>query len=294
MTANGHPLRNVSMAASPGYAKSCLNNFATPNFPRCLALALILLFLAACAATGPEVVRAPVITGPGNESQPLPIEGEQLDLDEIERLTRVAITDSLLLARYERQKLIPTQSGASTLIAIDSRLAWLAGDLETWASLLDTLAKDNSEALDFVLQENQASLSGRGVDTRRAAAFQYMSRQNPTEHRADLSDRLFAYLLRADQLSLQVERDRADNSTWQKWLDMQIAYRPGSRDFAVRRERGKLLPDQPAPPPHLEKVSGSPAINLLPCCCRSVAAWQAQRTRCRRRDEPAVSPVSES
>ena len=79
------------------------------------------LFLAACAGTGPEVVREPTIIGPGDESQPLPIEGEQLDLDEIERLTRVAITESLLLARYERQKLIPTQSGASTLIAIDSR-----------------------------------------------------------------------------------------------------------------------------------------------------------------------------
>ena len=280
MKAIGHPLRNVSMAASPGYASSCLDNFATPNFPRCLALALILLFLAACAGTGPEVVRAPVITGPGNESQPLPIEGEQLDLDEIERLTRVAITDSLLLARYEREQLISTESGASTLIAIDSRLAWLAGDLETWASLLDTLAKDNSEAVDFVLQERikQAALAEEWIPAAQLL-FQYMSRQNPTEHRADLSDRLFAYLLRADLRSLQVERDRADNSAWQKWLDMQIAYRQGSRDFAVRRERGKLLPEQPTPPPHLEKVSGSPAIQsvalLLPLSSGLAGASEA-------------------
>ena len=280
MKTNGHPPRSVSLATSPGCASSYVSNFATPNFARCLAITLMPLFLAACAGTGPEVVREPTIMGPGNESQPLPIEGEQLDLDEIERLTRVAITESLLLARYERQKLIPTQSGASTLIAIDSRLAWLAGDLETWASLLDTLAKDNSEALDFVLQERikQTALAEEWI----AAAqllFEYISRQTPAKHRADLSDRLFGYLLRADQIALQAERDRANNSEWQKWLDMQIAYREGSRDFAVWHERANLLPEQPVAPPHLEKVSRSPAIRsiaiLLPLSSSLAGASEA-------------------
>ena len=63
------------------------------------------VFLSACAGTTTEVTRAPAITGPSNDSQPLPVEGELLDLDEIERLTEVAISDSLLLARHEREKL---------------------------------------------------------------------------------------------------------------------------------------------------------------------------------------------
>ena len=264
MRTNGHPLRSVSLAASQGFASPYLGNFATPNLAGCLAIALMSLFLAACAGKSPEVGRAPAITGPGDEPQPLPIEGEQLDLDEIERLTTVAITESLLLARYEREKLIPTQSGASTLIAIDSRLAWLAGDLETWASLLDTLAKDNSEAVDFVLQERikQTALAEEWIPAAQLL-FEYISRQTPTMHLADLSDRLFAYLLRADRVALQAERDRANNAEWQKWLDMQIAYRQGSREFAIWRETGNLLPEQPVAPPHLEKVIGSPAIQSI-------------------------------
>ena len=53
----------------------------------------------------------------------------------------------------------------------------------------------------------------------------------------------------------------------------------GSRDFAVRRERSKLLPEQPAHPPHLEKVSGSPAIQsvalLLPLSSGLAGASEA-------------------
>ena len=90
----------------------------------------------------------------------------------------MAITDSLLLARYEREQLIPTIRRVDTH-SNRRRLAWLAGDLETWASLLDTLAKDNSEAVDFVLQEDQASRSGRGVDTRRAAAVSVHVKTKP-------------------------------------------------------------------------------------------------------------------
>ena len=222
------------------------------------------VFLAACAGTTTEVTRAPAITGPSNDSQPLPVEGELLDLDEIERLTEVAISDSLLLARHEREKLIPKQSGASTLVAIDSRLAWLAGDMETWASLLNTLAKDNSEAVDFVLQERikRAALAEEWIPAAQLL-FEYISRKPRTGHRAALSDRLFAYLLRADQTALQAERARTSNAAWQKWLDMQIAYRQGSRDFEVWRDGGNFLPEQPVAPRHLAKVSRLPAIQSI-------------------------------
>ena len=238
------------------------------------------VFLAACAGTTTEVTRAPAITGPSNDSQPLPVEGELLDLDEIERLTEVAISDSLLLARHEREKLIPKQSGASTLVAIDSRLAWLAGDMETWASLLDTLAKDNSEAVDFVLQERikRAALAEEWIPAAQLL-FEYISRKPRTGHRAALSDRLFAYLLRADQAALQAEHARTSNAAWQKWLDMQIAYRQGSRDFEVWRDGGNFLPEQPVAPRHLAKVSGLPAIQsialLLPLSSSLAGASEA-------------------
>ncbi len=238
------------------------------------------VFLAACAGTTTEVTRAPAITGPSNDSQPLPVEGELLDLDEIERLTEVAISDSLLLARHEREKLIPKQSGASTLVAIDSRLAWLAGDMETWASLLNTLAKDNSEAVDFVLQERikRAALAEEWIPAAQLL-FEYISRKPRTGHRAALSDRLFAYLLRADQAALQAERARTSNAAWQKWLDMQIAYRQGSRDFEVWRDGGNFLPEQPVAPRHLAKVSGLPAIQsialLLPLSSSLAGASEA-------------------
>lgn len=238
------------------------------------------VFLAACAGTTTEVTRPPTITGPGKESQPLPVEGELLDLEEIERLTEVAISDSLLLARHERERLIPEHSGASTLVAIDSRLAWLAGDMETWASLLETLAKDNSEAVDFVLQERikQAALAEEWIPAAQLL-FEYISRKPRTRHLAALSDRLFAYLLRADQAALQAERARASNAAWQQWLDMQIAYRRGSRDFAVWRDEGNLLPEQPVAPRQLAKVSGSPAIQsialLLPLSSSLAGASEA-------------------
>ena len=238
------------------------------------------VFLAACTGSTTEVTRPPIITGPGKESQPLPVEGELLDLEEIERMTEVAISDSLLLARHERERLISEQSGASTLVAIDSRLAWLAGDMETWASLLETLAKDNSEAVDFVLQERikQAALAEEWIPAAQLL-FEYISRKPRTRYRAALSDRLFAYLLRADQAALQTERARTSNAAWQQWLDMQIAYRQGSHDFAVWRDEGTLLPEQPIAPRHLAKVSGSPAIQsialLLPLSSSLAGASEA-------------------
>jgi hypothetical protein len=67
--------------------------------------------------------------------------------------------------------------------------------METWASLLDTLAKDNSEAADFVLQERieQAALAEEWIPAAQLL-FEYISRKPRTGHRAALSDRLFAYL----------------------------------------------------------------------------------------------------
>ena len=138
-------------------------------------------------------------------------------------------------------------------------------------------AKDNSEAVDFVLQERIKQAALAEEDSAAQLLFEYISKPR-TRYRAALNDRLFAYLLRADLAALHGS-GRARATPWQQWLDMQIAYRQGARDFAVWRDEGTLLPEQPVAPRHLAKVSGSPAIQsialLLPLSSSLAGASEA-------------------
>ena len=90
-----------------------------------------------------------------DEPLPLPVEGEQMDLKAIENVTRLARTDSLLAARYERNQLLLADLDASTILFIDSVLAWFA-DIAVADQLLADLARDNTAALDLVLEEQEA------------------------------------------------------------------------------------------------------------------------------------------
>ena len=75
-----------------------------------------------------------------------------MDLKAIENVTRLARTDSLLAARYERNQLLLADLDASTILFIDSVLAWFAGDIAVADQLLADLARDNTAALDLVLR----------------------------------------------------------------------------------------------------------------------------------------------
>jgi hypothetical protein len=99
----------------------------------------------------------------GDERVPEPVEGEQLRLDTIARLSTLAKTESLLVAQYERDQLSLSDAGASTLLALDSQLAWLSGDVLLADQLLQRLKNGNTVAIDFALEEQiaQAALSGQ-------------------------------------------------------------------------------------------------------------------------------------
>ena len=90
--------------------------------PRLLQLiftALLLTLVTACSTPTRNTTPLPVQTD-GDERVPEPVEGEQLRLDTIARLSTLAKTESLLVAQYERDQLSVTDAGASTLIAVDS------------------------------------------------------------------------------------------------------------------------------------------------------------------------------
>jgi hypothetical protein len=95
--------------------------------PHVLSVLAAAMLLVACA--GPSVERddreVPLLVV--DETLPLPVEGEQIDLKAIDSVIRLAKADSLLAARYERNQLLLADIDASTLLFIDSVLAWFSG-----------------------------------------------------------------------------------------------------------------------------------------------------------------------
>ena len=73
--------------------------------------ALLLTLVTACSAPTRDTTVIPVQTN-GDERAPEPVEGEQLRLDTIARLSTLAKTESLLVAQYERHQLSLSDTGA--------------------------------------------------------------------------------------------------------------------------------------------------------------------------------------
>ena len=203
-------------------------------------------------------------TPTGSTRVPEPVEGEQLRLDTIARLSTLAKTESLLVAQYERDQLTLTDAGASTLIAVDSRLAWLSGDVLLADQLLQKLKNGNTAAIDFALEEQiaQAALSGQWL---RAASLLFEKAQTPAEQRnaSVNSDRLFGYLIRVTQRAVgraqKVSGILTGELGWKcNWLI--------DRD-PVRCEPGKALPETdrrtPAAPSHLLAWLDAPPIEQI-------------------------------
>ena len=118
MSAIGHP-QPLSFACRVA---------SRPLLLRVAFTTLLLTLVTACATPTPDKTALPVQTDGNERIVPEPVEGEQLRLDTITRLSAIAKTESLLVAQYERDQLSLNDAGASTLIAVDSRLAWLSGD----------------------------------------------------------------------------------------------------------------------------------------------------------------------
>jgi outer membrane PBP1 activator LpoA protein len=183
---------------------------------------------------------------------PEPVEGEQLRLDTITRLSTIAKTESLLVAQYERNQLTLSDAGASTLIAVDSRLAWLSGDVLLADQLLQKLKNGNTAAIDFALEEQiaQAALSGQWL---RAATLLFEKAQTPAEQRNTFvnGDRLFGYLIRVTAATLSAELKKSREPDWRAWLEMQLAYRQGADALQLWQSTAGNRPQTPAAPRHL-------------------------------------------
>jgi len=237
------------------------------------------LLLFACA--GPPVepdLEVPVLMA--DETLPLPVEGEQINLKAIERVTRLAKTDSLLAARYERNHLLLADLDASTLLFIDSVLAWFSGNTTLADQLLTKLARDNTAALDLVLQEREARQALAG-DWLAAAETLFQRSHAHSGSRQDeaVSDRLFGYLLRLDTATLAEARRGARNPNWRQWLEMQVVYREGPEALAAWMTQPNALPQQPAMPRHVTRWVTAESVDhialLLPLGGRLAGAGEA-------------------
>ena len=187
-----------------------------------------------------------------DETLPLPVEGEQINLKAIERVTHLAKTDSLLAARYERNQLLLADLDASTLLFIDSVLAWFSGNTTLADQILTKLAQDNTAALDLVLQEREARWALAG-DWLAAAETLFQRSHAHSGSRQDeaVSDRLFGYLLRLDTATLAEARRGVRDPNWRQWLEMQVVYREGPEALAAWMTRPNVLPQRPAMPRHV-------------------------------------------
>ncbi len=237
----------------------------------------LLLFACAGSSVGPDR-EAPLLVV--DEPLPLPVEGEQINLKAIDKVTRLAKADSLLAARYERNQLVLADLDASTLLFIDSVLAWFSGDTGLADQLLTNLARDNTAALDLVLQEREARQALRG-DWLAAAEtlFQRTHARSGNRHDEAVSDRLFGYLLRLDTATISKASRGAWDPNWRKWLQMQIVYRESPAALAAWMTVPNALPRHPAIPQHVKRwVTAETADHialLLPLEGRLASAGEA-------------------
>ena len=215
-----------------------------------------------------------------DETLPLPVEGEQMNLKAIETVTRLAKTDSVLAARYERNQLMLADLDASTLLFIDSVLAWFAGDTDLADQLLANLARDNTAALDLVLQEREArqALAGNWLAAAETLFQRAHARAGNGQDEA-VSDRLFGYLLRLDTATLAEASRGARDPNWRQWLQMQVVYREGPEALADWITRPNAPPQHPAMPRHVERWVTSETVDhialLLPLEGRLAGAGEA-------------------
>ena len=237
------------------------------------------LLLFACAGPSMEPDReVPLLVV--DEPLPLPVEGEQMDLKAIENVTRLARTDSLLAARYERNQLLLADLDASTILFIDSVLAWFAGDIAVADQLLADLARDNTAALDLVLEEQEARQALAG-DWLAAAETLFQRTRARSGNRQDesVSERLFGYLLRLDTATLTEASRKARDPDWRQWLQMQLAYREGPDAVSAWMTRPNALPRHPVMPQHVRRWATAESVDhialLLPLEGRLSGAGEA-------------------
>lgn len=241
MRAIGHPLLSYRRPSNG------------QNPIRVLVWAIGFLLLITGCTTPPVAVNTSAPAAAGLGTLVAPVEGEKLNLETIEQLSRIARDESLLLARHYRNQAVVAGIDASTLLAVDSRLAWYSGDTKQAAELLDKLGTDNSAALAFVWEEREyrAAAASDWLGAARTVYQQAIagpsSRQDPT-----LGERLFQYLLRLPNAAVSRQLDVSlGDPVWRAWLEMQTAYRTDQTRFSEWLSRNAALLSRPSLPSHL-------------------------------------------
>lgn len=241
MSVRGHPKSILLRAGDFAHWRDLL-----------IATWLVAAFLSGCATTSDRVPSRGA-TSTEISVIPQPVEGEQIRLEIVEEITRIAIETSFLDARYQRNHLAADGLDASTLMAVDSRLAWLSGDQAGAASLLERLRLQNSRSRQFVLQEmeTQATLQGDWLGAASAVQALLIDTEGSVASASELRDRLFAHLLKVETGSLKQAMQSSSESSWRFWLSMQLAYREGVDAFENWLTEHQSAPPSDALPRHL-------------------------------------------
>lgn len=189
------------------------------------------------APEAPEVVEqpdpdAPVINAPA----------VVVDAEAVSRCEQLGLEAGVIAARVCRDRSAADGVSAETLLLIDARIAWLAGEADGAETLLEQLLDQHTDARLFALAdlETYHALAG---DSLAAARYNVAGQQPGLPPSRDTADRLFNHLQGLPDAALQSELSRADDPVWRGWLTLALAARRDTGAVSDWRERH---PEHPA------------------------------------------------
>lgn len=234
-----------------------------------IALALVLLVHAVLVTgCGGQPERDAATAAPETVAQPEPDEPlvtvPEAVVDEavLARCEQRGLEAGVIAARACRDRSAADGANTETLVLVDARIAWLAGDVDAADTLLAQLLDHNTDARLFALADLEAyhALAGDGL----AAARYNIARQQPgLPPSRDAADRLFSHLQGLSDAALQSELDRADDPLWRGWLGLALAAREDSVAVSDWRDRHPEHPAAVALPAGLDRWIGSPEITRV-------------------------------
>ncbi len=228
-----------------------------------IAFWLPIIFLAGCGSAPTEIESVPAQKNPVKQS--LDSQGiEEINFSMVDRNYELAKAESIIVARHHRNQLLIDNQNSSTLLAIDSRLAWLQGDTAFAEKLLEQLLLQNKKALPFVLREREARAALRDDWIRAAETrFELSKLAESGKQQLRASDAMFGYLLRSGEAEILKELEKPLNNEWKAWLTMQLAFRAGRTSFQQWQRESSHLLISPVEPRHLQVWLNSPAPSKI-------------------------------
>ncbi len=189
---------------------------------------------------------------------------EEINLLMVDRNYELAKAESIIIAKHHRNQLLIDNHNSSTLLAIDSRLAWLQGDTAFAEKLLEQLFLQNKKALPFVLREREARAAIRDDWVRAAETrFELSKIAESGKQQSKASDAMFGYLLRSKEAELLKELEKPINNEWRAWITMQLAFRAGRASFQQWQRESSHLLISPLEPRHLQAWLNTPTPSKI-------------------------------